>query len=166
MFAAPPATPGSTTESLDFEEASLTAFANQLVGEHWFLGARYRLSEARLRDQLLGIPNAVLAGADSRLVGTMQQVSLSAGYQHPCGFFGEFQSLWVAQSNRGYTVNLPGDDFWQFNVVGGYRFKQRKAEVSVGLFNLTDQDYRLAPLNLHSELPRNRTLGLSLKFHY
>jgi hypothetical protein len=40
----------------------------------------------------------------------------------------------------------------------GYRFPRRKAEILVGLLNLTDQNYRLNPLTLYNELPRRRTL--------
>jgi hypothetical protein len=36
----------------------------------------------------------------------------------------------------------------------------------VGLLNITDQDYRLNPLNLYRELPRERTLAASLKFNF
>jgi len=34
------------------------------------------------------------------------------------------------------------------------------------LLNITDQDYRLNPLNITPELPRTRTLVASLKFNF
>jgi hypothetical protein len=34
------------------------------------------------------------------------------------------------------------------------------------LLNLTDRDYHLNPLNLYSELPRERTLAASFKFNF
>ena len=46
----------------------------------------------------------------------------------------------------------------QFNVFAGYRFPRRSATITLGLLNLTDQNYRLNPLNLYNELPRERTL--------
>ena len=61
---------------------------------------------------------------------------------------------------------MPGDDFWQFHVTAGYRFLQRRAEVRVGILNLTDRDYRLNPLNLHLEAPRERTFTASLRFYF
>ena len=48
----------------------------------------------------------------------------------------------------------------------GYRFPRRMAEVKVGLLNITGQDYRLNPLNLYYDLPRQRTLAVSLKFYF
>jgi len=85
---------------------------------------------------------------------------------HPSGCFARAEALWNVQSNRGYLVDRPGDDFWQFNSYVGYRFLRRRAEIRVGLLNLTDRNYRLNPLNLHAELPRERTLTVSLKFDF
>jgi hypothetical protein len=72
----------------------------------------------------------------------------------------------MAQSNMGYTPDRPGDDFWQFNVEAGYRFFRRHVEVRLALLNLTGQDYRHKPLNLTTELPRERTLAASLRFNF
>ena len=96
----------------------------------------------------------------------LQQLTLYVNYYHPCGFFSQAQSLWSAQRNHGYAPGLPGDDFWQFNLFAGYRFLHRAAEVKVGLLNITDRDYRLNPLNLYYELPRGRTVAVSLKFYF
>ena len=74
--------------------------------------------------------------------------------------------FWYSQENKGYTPKAPGDDFWQFNAFAGYRFPRRKAEVALGLLNITDQDYRLAPLNVYNELPRTRTLVLRLRLSF
>ena len=52
---------------------------------------------------------------------------------------------------------MPGDDSWQFNAWAGYRFWRRRAEITMGVLNLADQDYRLSPLNLTQDLPRDRT---------
>src|SRR5207247_1229667 len=41
---------------------------------------------------------------------------------YPSGLFFRFESIWNQQSNRGYTPELPSDDFWQFNLFAGYRF--------------------------------------------
>jgi outer membrane receptor protein involved in Fe transport len=87
-------------------------------------------------------------------------------YNHPRGFLAQFQALWNLQSNQGYQPDEPGDEFWQLNAFVGYRFLHRKVEVRVGLLNLTDQDYRLEPLTLYSELPRERTFVARLQFHF
>ena len=61
---------------------------------------------------------------------------------------------------------LPESNFWQHNVAIGYRLLKRHAELRVSLLNIFDQDYRLNPLTLYRELPRERTLAVSLKFYF
>ena len=93
-------------------------------------------------------------------------MDLLAVYNHPCGFFAQPEAHWYGQSNSGYTPSEPGDNFWQLNAFVGYRSPGRKAEVSLGLLNITDQNYNLSPLNLYNELPRSRTLALSLRVNF
>ena len=52
------------------------------------------------------------------------------------------------------------------NAFVGYRFLHRKAELTLGLLNITDQNYNLNPLNLYDELPRSRTLALRLQLSF
>jgi hypothetical protein len=52
------------------------------------------------------------------------------------------------------------------NGIAGYRFFRRRAEVSVGVLNITSQEYRLNPLNIAPELPRQRTLTVGLKLNF
>jgi hypothetical protein len=160
-------TQGQTEQRLDYQEGSVTATFNQLVGREWAFGALYRVSQAALESDFTEIPGGV-AGfeAQTEQLAVLHHVDLSAIYNHSSGFFGQFQSLWYAQSNRKDAAGLPDDDFWQFNLIGGYRFFHRRAEVTVGLLNITDQDYRLNPLNITPELPRERTLTVGLKLNF
>jgi outer membrane receptor protein involved in Fe transport len=87
----------------------------------------------------------------------------SLGVRH--GFFSLFEVVWRSQQNYDYSPDLPGDNFWQFNLFTGYRFPRRAAELRVGVLNLTDQDYRLNPLNLHIDPPRERTFVISLRLN-
>ena len=120
----------------------------------------------------LGIARTLANAADVQVrahrpeKALLHQLMMFVNYNHPCGFFAQFQSIWSSQSNSGYSGSRPGDDFWQHNIAVGYRFARRRAEVQLALLNLTDQDYRLNPLNLYSELPRERTLAVSLKFNF
>ena len=93
-------------------------------------------------------------------------MDLTVIFNHPSGFFLAGEAQWFDQSNSGYTPGEPGDNFWQLNLFAGYRFPRRRAEVSLGLLNLTDQNYKLAPLNLHNELPRERTLAVRLQLNF
>ena len=52
------------------------------------------------------------------------------------------------------------------NAFAGYRFLHRKGQVTLGILNITDQNYSLNPLNLYNELPRSRTLLVSLQLNF
>ena len=151
---------------LSYREKSFTFTLNQVLSKEWAVGAAYRISEAELGDRLTELPATVVAGADRNLEAILQQLNLYVLYNHRCGFFSQVDSVWSSQSNRGYSPDIPGDDFWQFNAYVGYRFFRRAAEARIGLLNLTDRDYRLNPLNLYSELPRERIFTASLRFYF
>ena len=96
----------------------------------------------------------------------MQQASIFALFNHHSGFFAQANALWYWQDNRGYSPDIPGDEFWQYNLYVGYRFLQRRVEARIGLLNITDENYRLNPLTIYSELPRSWTLYASLRFSF
>ena len=156
-------------EHLDYTEQALLFTFNQLLGEEWALGARYRLSDVDYRDDF-GELSATTPVIDflpkQKLESMLHELNLYTIYNHGSGFFAQFEALWRSQSNHGYVPEAPGDDFWQLNVFAGFRLPRRKAEILVGLLNLTDQDYRLSPLNLHNELPRERTLMVRLQLSF
>jgi hypothetical protein len=167
----PTLTESGLRENLDYSEKSLQFNANQLLGKEWAVGAQYRVSEAVLNDNYPTVPNSVPGGfvnftPRQRTEGTLNQMTLSANYNHPCGFFAEGEVLWYGQSNEGYDPAEPGDNFWQFNAYAGWRSPRRRVEVTVGLLNIAGQDYRLNPLNVYNELPRERTLMVRLLFNF
>jgi hypothetical protein len=130
LFGFPPSFTNSTTrQRLDYEERTLIASVNQLVGEHWAFGARYQVSDAELESDLTQIPASVSRAARSSTEATLHQLTLSALFRHQSGFFAQADSTWSAQSNRGYSPDIPGDDFWQFNAVAGWSFFHRRLEV-------------------------------------
>jgi len=171
VFPLPPFIVQSGLEQrLDYEERSLAFSVNQLLGQGWGLGARYRLSEAQFESEFPAVPpSATLGGGVQRErdeSALLHQVWLDVRYTHRWGFFSLVNAVWFLQDNSGYATPLPGDEFWQFNAFVGYRFPRRQAEVRVGVLNLTDQDYRLNPLNLVSGLPRERTFAASFQFSF
>jgi Tfp pilus assembly protein PilF len=168
-FVNPPAVPSGLKENLDYSEKSLLFTANQLLGKQWAVGVTYRVSEAVLNDNYPTVPNGLIFGdftPRTRTEGTLNQLTLSANYNHPCGFFAEGDALWYGQSNEGYDPAEPGDDFWQFNAYAGWRSLRRRMEVTVGLLNIAGEDYKLNPLNVYNELPRSRTLMVRLQFNF
>ena len=163
-----PDSASSTRQNLDFTEKSLTVTLNQLLSEEWSLGTRYKLTHGDFDGRFTDIPSSV---ADARALNrneqsTLHQLSLNALYHHRCGFFAQVQGLWTSQHNSGFVPKEPGDDFWQLNAFVGYRFWHRAAEATIGVLNITDQNYRLEPLTLYSELPRERTFYARLKFYF
>ena len=160
---------GDTRESLDFRERSVTVALNQLVGRDWSFGTRYKIGDAKLGQQAIDIGPTYTGVNDinQNTKATLQQLDLSANFNHPSGFFSRFDALWSRQDNEeGYSSAEPGNDFWQFNLYGGYRFHHRHAELQLGLLNFAGQHYRLNPLNLYNELPRERTLSVLFRFYF
>jgi hypothetical protein len=163
-----PDSPSSTSQTLDFEERDLSVYALQRLGDGVTLGARYRFSDAQLATRFPNIPNTA-AGLDTLEQderSTLHHVMLSLDVQHVSGVFGGWQSSWFHQTNDGYEPERPGDDFWQHHVALGYRFPQWRAEITLRLLNITDQDYRLSPLNAHVPLARRRTLTCTLRLNF
>lgn len=167
IFAPLPNSASSLRQSLEYEEQSLIVAVNQLLGDQFAVGARYRLTGADL-DSEFRVPSTVVNAAafNQDVSATLNQLDLHLFFNHPSGFFAQFNAIWSQQSNSGYTPSLPSENFWQYNVFAGYRFLQRRVEVAVGVLNLTGNDYNLNPLTLYNELPRERTFTASLKLFF
>jgi tetratricopeptide (TPR) repeat protein len=165
-FSSRPAAASSTRENLDFSEKTVSLYVNQLLGDEWSIGGKYRVSQAELDDDFEAVPATLRPDLQADVQSYLHQATVFALFQHRCGFFSSADANWYQQSNQGYSPDLPGDDFWQFNVAAGYRFPGRRAEVQVALLNVADEDYKLTPLNYYLEMPRDRTLALRFKFFF
>jgi tetratricopeptide (TPR) repeat protein len=139
----------------DYEEQEIAASMHKLLGDQWSVGASYRFirSEYALATPAL----AAFPGASRQTRSSeLHQLELTAAWHHPSGFFARCGGIWTRQDNDGFEPAEPGDDFWQVNLLAGYRFRSNRGDVSLGVRNLLDSDYRLEPLNPYSELPRER----------
>lgn len=165
-----PFSPTSTRQHLDFEERNFIVSLHQLLGRDFAVGAVYRLSQANLVSEYPDLPSTAVLSSPFVLrqeqEATMNRIRLYGIFNHPEGYFAEAEALWTAQDNRRDSSGLADEDFWQFNLYAGYRWWHRRAEVRLGLLNLTAQDYRLNPLNVIAELPRQRTFTLSFRFSF
>ena len=163
----PPIVPSSTPELLKYEEENLSLTLNQLVGNEWSFGARYQVAFSNLQTIFKAVPKSVDPTlADSRQKATLHQGQIFALYNHPSGFFGSIEGYWARQSNVGYFPDEPGDDIFQLNAYVGYRLRRNFGDITLGFLNLTDQDYKLNPLNYYNELPRNRTLLVRVRLNF
>ena len=157
-------------EHFDYEERSLLFTVDQLVGPWLSLGLHYRLSYARLQDDLVAFGDSIIISTDYpvtpkyRPEAVLQQLTLQAVLNHPSGLYAGVFGTWYSQDNYGTTAP-PGDSFWQVNLLAGYRSPRRRVDLQVGVLNLTGQDYKLNPLNLYNELPHTRTFVTRLQFN-
>jgi Tfp pilus assembly protein PilF len=151
---------------LSFEERSLDFSAHQLLGDYFSVGARYRVTQARLKSEFSGLDPVLKRDTHSTLGGHLQVVSLDGTFQHPSGIFAGVEAQWWRQELLDDLSHLPGDEFWQLNAAVGYRSPRRHFEVSLGLLNLTGQDYFLHPINLYPDLPRQRTLAAKVQLNF
>jgi tetratricopeptide (TPR) repeat protein len=159
-----PILPGSVRQLLDYQETSVTATINQLLSDEWSVGASYRFTRSELRTLYPALVPA-LASADTRVNAGLHQAAVYALFNHPSGFFARAEGRWHHQNNHGYTPALVSEDFFHENLWLGWRLKRQRGELSVGALNIGDQDYRLNPLTLYSEAPRERTFVVRLKIN-
>ncbi len=157
--------PSHTPEHLDYVERSLAATIHQLVSDEWSLGAGYRFTQSELETALPEIPRQ-FQGVNRHQRADLHQVSLNILYNHPSGFFARSETQFFHQNNLGYEPGLPGDDLVQQNFFLGWRLRRQRAELTLGVLNLNDADYRLNPLNIYAELPRERTFVARLKLNF
>jgi len=167
MQSFPPIIPSSTPQLLNYEEENLSLTFNQLVGDEWSFGARYQVAFSDLQTIFKDVPKSVAPKlADSRQKATLNQGQIFALYNHPCGFFSSLEGYWARQNNEGYKPDEPGNDIFQLNAYVGYRLRRNFGDLTIGFLNLTDQDYKLNPLNYYNELPRNRTLLVRMRLNF
>lgn len=159
--------PTGNAQILDYEERTLSATVNQLIAKEWSLGAQYRFAWAELEQ---AFPEMLQASNPPVLMrGELHQLGGYLLFNHASGFFARADAQWYWQHNRGHDVRqgpMPGDSFVHVNAFVGYRFPRLHGEISVGVLNITDEDYRLNPLNIYTELPRERVFAARLRLNF
>ena len=153
-------------ERLRYQERAAEGSIDQLIGEWFSVGVRYRISEARLNRSYPGFDPAICYAGCGRTRGWLQTAAVRGMFHSAAGFFAGVEAVWREQDLRDLAGDLPGDHFWQVDVQAGWRSPRRRVEVVVGVLNLGDRGYRLHPINLHPELPRERTLFTRLTFNF
>jgi len=165
----------STPQQLRYKEYSASLVVNQLISTEWAVGAAYKFTRSELDQALTDVPLSVNAGAKRFDASDLHNLKLYALYSHPSGLFARAEADCYWQENRARTFDtggnainttLPNDQFCQFNVWLGFRFRRALGDISVGLLNVGDTDYKLNPLNAYSELPRERVVAARLRFRF
>jgi Tfp pilus assembly protein PilF len=150
--------PGAVREELRYRETTFWVTLNQLIGRDWSVGLDYRYTDSRLRWHYPTVPtvNSGLAPLNRTERGKLHQADAFVQFTHSSGIFGRAEAQSFLQNNSGYTPARPGKDFVQVNLLAGYRFWNRRAELTFGILNVGGDDYHLNPLNFYSELPHSR----------
>jgi outer membrane receptor for monomeric catechols len=155
---------------LSYREESLQLTLNQLVSKNWALGGLYRVTQSELRTTMhdlvdLGAANGIVTDR-----ATLHELGISANYNSPRGFFARMEANFYAQSLRDDPNSgqgpRDGDAFWQSNAFAGYRFNRNLCELSVGVLNLADQNYKLSALNPWWDIVRERTLVVRFRLSF
>ena len=160
----------SQNQRLAYHEETISASLQQLIGDEFSLSAGYRRTHARLRSTFQElIP--LTPGADQQGQGLLHHVVLAANWNSPTGLFARAEANWYRQkvdgaNFQGGTAGRRDSDFWQFNALIGYRFARNRCEVSVGVLNLMNTDYKLDAITYYDTLPRERTAVLRCKLTF
>ena len=158
-------TPGSTDESLRFRERSAVLTINQVLGENVFLEGQYRVTDSRLRQDRPSIPATAAFSRTTISSGSLQQWRAALLFTLPESFFARAEATWWDQNGRD-SLSGVSDAFPQINLLAGWRFRNRRGDITIGLLNVTGDDYRLSPINYYTETPRERTLYTRLRFNF
>lgn len=170
--------PGGIRQRLDYRENGILITLNHLLGSEFAIGADYRLTRSELEtcypDLIAagpGLPSQLAPHVRDR--ATLHRLSLHADWNSPSGWFARAEANWFHQNldddPRGRaagTTAFPDDTLLQFNAFAGYRFHRNLCEVSAGVLNIGDQDYRLSPLTPYSDLARERTFVLRCRLAF
>lgn len=155
-----PLTGGSAQieERLRYREAAFQSSVHQLVGDDTALGVAYGYSRATL-DRA-----RPAAGFDGREEADLHWLRSQGVINLPGGFFAGAGGTWLWQS---YDGAARGDEaHLQLDLEAGWRFARQTGQFSVGLLNVLNEDYRLAPLSALPELPRERVLFARLRLNF
>lgn len=161
--------PDSTTQTLDYREVALGFNVNQLIGDEFAVGGGYRITRSELLTQFPELIGSGSPIASLNNEATLHEVMLNANWNSPTGLFATAEANWFMQDLDDDPLGgapRSGDDFWQFNAFVGYRFNRNLGEVSVGVLNITDNDYRLSPLSPYGTIARDRTAVLRCRFSF
>ena len=149
----------STERQLHYTEHTMALSLNQLIGDEVVVGADYKITQSDL-----GYVYPSVRSLDATQKARLQQADSYALFSHPSGFFARPEVHWYGQSDSGQLPYEPGVGFFQENLFAGYRFAHRRAELQLGILNLSGGSYNLDPLTPYQELPRKRVFEASFNF--
>ena len=159
--------PGAITnlqEKLRYREWSLSGGVHQLLGDHLVLGVTYGFSHAELDKGIAGTGLASSEEADLHSLRSTVTLNFTEGW------FANFalHALWQTDPIAFAAATPPVSEdqtFMPIDAEVGWRFPRQRGEISMGVMNLLDDDYRLAPLSGLPEFPRQQTVFARLRMN-
>jgi tetratricopeptide (TPR) repeat protein len=164
--------PSTTRQDLDYEEKFAGITINQLITDQWAVSVQYLFVRSELTRAHPDLRDAV-DSLDSTNRAEMHRINLGLLFNHPSGFFARAEGQWYIQQNLG-TANiggitekdLPDESYPQVNLFVGYRLPRQRGDITLGVMNLTDEDYRLNPISPYYEMPRERVFYAQLRLRF
>ena len=144
---------------------------NQLLSDEWVLGAHYSFARSELGSRLPALRD-LLTPTSSSLHADLHRFNVFVLYNHPSGFFVRSDLDYYLQTrsralvSQGVVVNVGDELLPQLGVQVGYRFPKQHGDITLGVLNMTDEDYRLNPVTPYNELPRERVFLARLRFKF
>ncbi len=169
--AAPDIFPANTREYLDYRERNAGISVNQLVSDEWALGGHYSFTRSKLHSTFPGLQD-LLVPTESSIHADLHRFNVFVLYNHPSGFFVRTDLDYYLQTHSramvspGVIQEVPDECLPQLGIQAGFRFPRQLGDITLGVLNLTDEDYRLNPVTPYSELPRERVLMARLRLKF
>jgi tetratricopeptide (TPR) repeat protein len=159
---APPAVPTQAMELLDYQENSARVLLDQVLADNLSLETGYQFTRSTLERGLPDLPASATYAREIRQQADLHEVVGALVFNHPNGLFARSETRWFYQAN---SPDVGDSNFAMLNFFVGYRFPRHRAELTLGLLNAADVQYRLLALNYYQELPRERSVYLRLKLN-
>jgi hypothetical protein len=137
-FSAQPPSVSFTEEQLHYTENTFGVSLNQLAGQEVVFGVDYKITQSDLGYLYPGLSSA---GQTQR--ARLGEADAYALVNHPSGFYVRPEVHWYGQNDnpRPGTAPEPRVSFFQENLFAGYRFAHRRAELQMGILNLSGGGY-------------------------
>ena len=161
-----------TAEKIDYIEHQAGLLVNRILAAEWFAELAYRFTRSEMENTFpqLARPGEAPPGTDQW--ADLHEVRGALLYRRTRGFFARAEAGYYIQEGRQALRGIFGaaeahrDRTFQLNLFAGWEFPRRQAEITIGLLNVTGDDYRFSALNPLTELPRDRTLYMRLRLNF
>ncbi|MGJ8641231.1 MAG: TonB-dependent receptor domain-containing protein [Opitutaceae bacterium] len=155
---------GEYNQEIDYSEYSLLARLDHLLDNRTSIGTSLFVQHATIDETIdapaLGATNPLLDDTEA----TLYTASVYGRYQLPQGWFlnGELQ-YWLQDNNN---IDLDDASMPMVNLSIGRRLQNQKGAITFTVYNLTDEDDGLNPINYFNAPPDERTFVIQFNYGF